>query len=172
MKILKWIAIIIALLAVAFFAVGFMTPELSYENTVKINAPVEKSFSLFMDETTMNEWMPTLKSIENVSGAPQEVGSKWKLIFDQDGEIIELLEVVIAFEPNQRFAFDMDAEPFVGAADIRFHAIDSTTSEITATTIVNGKGIIWKSVLALSKSMMQSQSQEQYEMLKKVIEAN
>lgn len=172
MRILKWLGGILVVLILVFLGVGIITPNFSYENKVTVKAPVERAYSVFVDESNVNKWMPTLRKIENVSGAPLEVGSKWKLIFDEEGETIEVLEEMTAIDTNERFAFNLDTEPFLGTVDIRFTAIDSTTSEIKATTTVDGKNMIWKSVMALSKTMMETRSQEQYEMLKKVIEAN
>jgi hypothetical protein len=36
----------------------------------------ERAYSVLVDESNVNKWMPTLRKIENVSGAPLEVGSK------------------------------------------------------------------------------------------------
>lgn len=172
MKVLKWLGVIVALLVVGFFAIGIVTPKFSYHNAVTVNAPVEKAFSVFTDESKMHGWMPTLQNIENVSGAPLEVGSKWKLIFDEGGRKIEVLEEMTAVDPNQRFAFNLDTEPFVGTVDIRFTAVDSATSKVEATSTVDGKNMMWKSILAMSKSTFESRAQEQYDLLKKVIETN
>ena len=172
MRVVKWLGIAVGLLIVGFLAVGILSPTLSYESKVTVNAPVEKAYRVFIDPSKAHEWMPTLKSIENVSGAPLEVGSKWKLTFEEEGETIELLEEMTAIDPNQRFAVTLDGEPFLGEVDIRFASIDSTTSEIRATTTMSGKNLVWKSMLALAIRMMASRSQEQYEALKKVIEAS
>ncbi len=172
MRILKWLGLLLLVLVVGFLAAGLIRPNVSYENKVTVNAPVERAYSVFVDESNMDKWMPTLQRIENISGAPLEVGSKWKLIFEEEGETIEVLEEMTAIDANERFAFNLETEPFLGTVDIRFTAIDSATSEIKAVTTMDGKNLIWKSLLALSKSMMETRSQEQYEMLKKAIEAN
>ena len=172
MKILKWIGIIVALLVVVFLAVGLVTPEFSYESKVTVNAPAEFAFEVFMDGSKMKEWISSLESIENISGAEREIGSKWKLTFDENGEKIEILETATAYEPNKRYAFDVETEPFLGNIDIRFTALDSMTTEIKAVSFMSGKNILWKSVLALSKSTIEERSQEQYETLKNVIETD
>ena len=172
MKILKWVGIIVGVLIVGFLAIGVITPDFSYHNSVTVNAPVEKAYSVFTDESKMSEWLTGLQRIENVSGAPLEAGSKWKLVFDEGGRTIEVLEEVTAVDPNQRFAFNIDTEPFAGTVDIRFAAIDSTTCKIDATSTVDGKNMVWKSVLALSKSMMTDRAQEQYGLLKRLIETD
>lgn len=171
MKFVKVLAVLTALLVLAFLVMGWITPEYSYENRVTIKAPVERVFATFMDESRMKEWMPTFSHMENIRGAKRAIGSQWRLVFEENGERIELLEEVTVYEPLERYAFKMDADPFAGDTDIRFTAIDSSTTELGAVTHVVGKGMVWKSLMALSKSTITERSQQQYEMLRDLIEA-
>ena len=168
-KLIKWLSILVILLFAVFLAVGFITPEFSYESNITVNTPVEKAFNVFMDETKMQEWMPSFLTIENIGGKAREIGSKWKLTFNENGDTLEVFEEVTAYEPNERFAFNLGTHPFIGHVDIHFVSVDSTT-EIKAITTVNGKNIAWKSLLALWKSAMKRRAQEQYDNLKRVIE--
>ena len=94
------------------------------------------------------------------------------MTFDQDGEVIGLVEEVTAYVPNELYAFNMDAEPFTGSVEVRFSVIDSSKSALLAITKVNGRHIIWDAILALFKPVMADEAQMQYELLKQVVESN
>lgn len=171
-KYLKRLLTLILLLSIAFLLIGVFVPRFSYISEVDVDAPVDQAFAIFSNPSWMSEWMEGFKSIENLSGAPNEVGSRWKLVVEQEGERMELIEEVTAYKANELFAFTLDAEPLTSEVEIRFIPLDSTTTKITAVTSVRGKNILWRSLLPMFKSRMREQSQESYDKLKTVIERN
>ncbi len=170
MKILKIILGLVVGLALVFFAVGIFAPSFTYENKIEVNAPVEKAWAIFADPSRMGEWLTGFQSMETISGNPGEVGSKHRMVFVEDGEEMVIMEEVTAFQENELFAFTMDADPFMSDVEIRF-AGDNTRTEITAINHIEGKNLIWKSVLRLMKSMVVNRGQEQYNKLKEIIES-
>lgn len=113
MKILKYILGIIAALVVIFFMIGVFVSTFTYENKVEVNAPVEKAWAVFTDESRMGEWLTGLKSIETISGNPGEVGSIYRLVFVQNGEEMVMTEEVTAFQQNELFAFNLDNDVMI-----------------------------------------------------------
>jgi len=146
-----------------------LVPTFNYENKVTVNAPVDHAWAVFSDVDKMDKWLVGFKSVAIISGNQGEVGSKYHFVFEDRGEIIELTETLTAVTENELFAFELDADPMTSDVEIKFAASDETT-EITATSNVEGKNIFWKSLLWLSKSMMIERGQESYDNLKKLIE--
>ena len=61
-----------------------------------------------MDESRMGEWLEGYKSMELIEGEPLTVGSKHKLVFEEDGQEMTFTETVTAIEPLKEFSFDFD----------------------------------------------------------------
>lgn len=169
MRILKWVGGILAAIVVIFFLIGVFVPTFTYVSRIEVNAPVEHAWAVFNDESRVGEWMTGFKSIETISGNPNEVGSKFRLVFEEDGKEIVMTETMTAFEPHERFAFDLVNEVMNVNVDIRFASSGGKT-EITATSLVDGNNIFWKSLLPLFKSGFEDRSQEMYDKLKTLIE--
>ena len=95
-KVFRYIAIGIFALAIIFFSLGLFIPAFSFDNVVEVNRPVEKAFAEFNDVSNMYKWTPGFQFIEPISGWPNEVGSKWKLVVKEEEERIELIETITA----------------------------------------------------------------------------
>lgn len=170
MKVLRYVLLALTLLAGAFFMVGFFTPDFTYNTLIQVNESKEKSFKVFNDESRMSEWLYGFKSIERISGNPNEPGSRYKLIIEDQGKEFAMTEVMKAFEPDKRLAFLIDNEVMTIDVDIHFRETDTGT-EITSSNTVKGKNLFWRSLFPFYKSTFQNKSQEDYLRLKKIIEA-
>lgn len=144
-------------------------PTFTYVSKIEVNAPAEHAWAVFTDDTCMGEWMTGFKSIENISGNPNEVGSKWKLVIEQGGELMEMTETMTAFKENELFAFKLENDVMFVDTDITFVEQNGRT-EIKATNLVEGRNILWKSLFALMRGALGANSQGICDNLKTVIE--
>lgn len=170
MKILKILAVVAGILVVGFFGIGLAFPTLTVDYTFTIDKPVDHTWKVFTDVARMPEWMDDLQEVQNLAGNHLEVGSRWKLVFLQKGETIEVIEEVTACKPPELYAFDMETEPFTGATEIRLRA-EGAKTEFTATSTFSGRNLVWRSILGVMKGTMADQMQVSYEKLKSVVEA-
>lgn len=170
MNILKWVVGILALLLVAFFMVGVFVPTFTYESRISVNKPAAHAFAVFMDDKKRADWMTGFKSIEIISGNRGEVGSIYKLAIEESGELMEMEETITAFKENVLFASKLVNDVMFADVEITFVESHGQTI-ITASNLVEGRNLIWKSLLVLFKGNISNQSQEMYENLKQVIEA-
>ncbi len=171
MKPLKCIGYSLLAIIALFLLVGVIFPSFEYQSHVVVNAPLEQSWAVFSDAGRMAEWLPGFKSIETLSGSPNQVGSTYKMVFEEEGEVMEMTEYVTAFRDNELFAFELNAEPMIATVQVKFSGNRKMT-EILAITKVEGKNLLWKSLLRLSKSRMVERGQETYDNLKRIIEAS
>ncbi len=160
---------IVALLVICFLAIGFFNPSVSMETRVEVNKPVGVVWAYFIDQNKMKEWLPNVKSIEPISGEPNTVGSKWKMVFEEGGSEFVMTETMTEFKENEVFAFVLENE--VIRADDRITFIDKgDKTEIVENNTFVGGNIFWRSLFALTKSNCQKNSLETYQKLKTNIE--
>ncbi|MDN5200649.1 SRPBCC family protein [Fulvivirgaceae bacterium BMA10] len=169
MKFLKYFLGFLIIIIIAFFAVGLFVPTFSYQSSVKVDAPVEKVWEVFVDESKLPYWMDGFQSIETISGKRNEVGSIYELVFLQGGEEIKLTETLKAFEPGKLFAMKIESDFLSSDTKVNFEQEGDQTI-ITAVNRVEGNNLFKKSICFLSKSTFQEMSTKQYTKLKDIIE--
>jgi len=170
MKALKILGGILLVVILAFFLIGVVKPTTSYQNTVTINRPAEVVWQVFTDVEKMDRWLAGMQSIETLEGEPMAEGSRYRLIFDMEGEEIAITEEVTEVREPELFAFTLESQPLTSQVEITFTALDSSTTRVDAHTLSEGNGMFWKPIITLSASVMQQQSQISYEQLKTLVE--
>lgn len=168
-KFLKYFLIIVAALLLIFLLIGIIKPTQEYTTSVTVNAPVEKTFAIFMDTSRFREWMPIFSKMELLSGNPNEAGSKWKMHFHERGQDIIMMETVTTYKTNQVFAFNLQNEVINSDNEVLFTPKGNST-QITAHCKSEGGNIIWKSLFVFFTPGMKQQSQQIYNDLKRVVE--
>lgn len=170
MKVLKYIIAFILLLALIFVLTGVFVPTFTYTTSVQVEAPVEKVWEVFTDQTKLGNWMEGFKEIKTISGSPEEVGSKHELTIVQNGEEMKILETVTDVEQNRLYAFDLESDFLNATTKITFEPLGEAT-RIVATNVVSGHGPLKKTLAFMFKSMMEETSQQQYNQFKKLVES-
>ena len=152
-----------------FFIIGLVKPK--YEGTVSIvvNAPASKTFAVFNDTANMRKWQPTFIKMENISGAANEPGSKWRLFYDEHGRELVMTETVTAFEQDKLFAFTLEDEFANFQIEIRFEENNGQTT-ITQTDRGEGNSLSAKSMIALMGGSIRKHQLEMYTRLKELVE--
>lgn len=164
MKFLKIALIVVGLLVAAFFAIGLICTECSYQVEMEIDAPVSSVWEKLNDMESMPTWMDGLESIELTGGQSGSVGAQYRLVFLQDGEEIEIQETFTEFDPPNAFAFDMSNEVLTGTKRISLTDNNGST-KLLATTSYVGTNLLWRSIMCLSQGSIQRMEQAQFEQL-------
>ena len=170
MDTLVGILIILASLVLIFILIGILIPTIDIKLDTFVKERLDKSWAVFTDEERLGEWLTGLTAIENISGRQNEVGSKWKLTFEENGREIEMVEEVTAFKENEIFAFNMDTPFMISQAEIRFKEAEGGTV-ISVLNQISGKGLFWKSLIPIMKSNIQKRNAGDYDKLRKMIES-
>ena len=171
MKYLKYLLIIIALIAIIFFGKGFLTPVVSYESEVVVNKPVKETWAIMSDESRVSEWLKGIKKMELVSGTENAVGAVSKIYFEENGEEMVMEETITAIKPNEHIAmtFTMD---FMNM-DYEMNLTDEDgKTRILSKSETMGNGIMAKSILSFMKSAMKKQEDTNMNNLKTLIDNN
>jgi uncharacterized protein YndB with AHSA1/START domain len=167
-KALKYLALGIVIIVLAFFSLGLIHPSLSYTNTVEVDSTIEEAFDAFTDDSRAAEWLIGYQDYKVLEGAPQTPGSKFLMKFETDGHKMEFIEVLTEFKENEEFSFDMETEFFNGSVQILFEG--SSPCTITAHTYNEGTSVFYSSMFYLMKGALKEQSQKNYDLLKEMIE--
>jgi len=168
-KFFRYSLIVSGILFIVFISLGLIRPEVSYQNSIKVNSSAEEAFEIFMDTSIMEQWINGLKKIELTEGGMNRPGSKWKLYIEENGSTFVMNETLTAYEENRRFAFVLENEVMITDVDIRFTPSHQGTI-ITADNNVRGRNIFWRSLFFLSASYFRNSGQEVYDRLRDIIE--
>ncbi len=171
MKALKFLVGGVMVLLIAFWLVGIFIDSVKTEYTVTIEKPIEDTYDAFMDVEILDDWLTGFKSIEVISesGDPDGVGNKYKMMFEEGGELYEFEETITGVEWDEYFSFDLDSKFFSSSTRIEFEDKGDKT-QVTSTTTTEGKGFVFKSMLPFMKNSMQQREKEDYDKLKEIIE--
>jgi len=169
MRFVKFALIGLIGITLAFFSLGFFHPSFNYQNQVEVDASVEESFKVFTNDSLASEWLVGYVGKEILSGNEHVVGSRFLMHFEQDGGKIEFTEELVEYKKNEKFVFEMKTDFFTGTVGIYFEGNEEKTT-IKAFTSSEGNNLFYRSMFYLLKSAFQQQAQENYDLLKDLIE--
>ncbi len=171
MKILKYLLILVLVLIVGFFSLGFITPSVSYDSVITVDKPIEEAWAVMADESRVSEWLEDVKRLEPVSGTPNTVGAVSNIYVNNGGEEMMMQETITKYEAPHTIAMtftmdmmDMDYEMTLQEKNGKV--------EITSHSKTTGKGMLTKSIVAMMPSMMKAQEDTNMNNLKNVINEN
>jgi uncharacterized protein YndB with AHSA1/START domain len=170
MKVLKYILLIIIALVAIFFLVGLISPTVSYQSEISVDATANQAWSAMTDESTMSQWLNGYQRTELLEGDENAVGSKSNIYFMEDGNEMVITETITDIQPNKRMAMDFAMAFMSMKYDMTFTETNGKTT-ITTNTSATGNGAFAKSMTAMMKSAMKEQEDENLQKLKKVVEA-
>lgn len=150
-KFLKIFFIIIFVLLAGFFLTGILVPEIKYEAQVTVNRPLHETFMLFNDPRQISEWIPEVKKMEIVEAKPGMVGTKIKMTIENEGQKIQMMETITAYEENNRVAFEFEAGGMLKTNDMAFTG-DSVSTTIHANYLCKGSNPFYRSLFSFFKS--------------------
>jgi len=176
MKFLKIAIFILLALFLVFFLLGIVKSTISYGHTVTVDKPIEEAWAVQKDTSKFRLWLEGFKSMEHISGEPEAVGSKYKVIVNPgEGQPdFEMIETVVAFEPNDYVQLRFDSDMMVFDQTTKFLETNGKT-KITTSSTVKANGFMMRSMFAMMElfgSAFQKQEAKNMEALKKVIEEN
>lgn len=160
---------VIGALIIGFIVIGFVKPDCHTACSVTVNAPASTAFAVFNDTANMHIWMDNYKRMEHISGEKNQVGSKSKLVIDENGRELAMTETITAFEQDKLFAFDMEDEFADFHVEVRFEEVNGQTI-ISQTSDGKGKGMAARSLIAIMSGQIEKQQLGMYNKLKTLIE--
>lgn len=176
MKLLKYLLYVVIGLVLIFILIGFIKPSVEYGHEITVNKPLKEAWAVHKDESKFTQWLAGFKSIELISGEPEQVGSKYKVVVNpgEGQEDFEMIQTIVSIKEFDHIEFDFDSEMMGFEQTTTFSEADGKTT-IKTDSKVSGKGMMMRSTFALMEILggsFQAQEVKNIEALKKVIEQN
>jgi len=78
---------------------------MEYTCELIINLPRNRVIELFDSSENLTKWQPGLQEFEHISGEPGQDGAKSRLVYDENGRRIEMVETIL----NRNFPDEFSA---------------------------------------------------------------
>ncbi len=143
-----------------------------YSVTVEVNRPIEEAWDIYMDESRMGEWLTGFRGIELIEGEPRTVGSKHKMLFEDRGKELILIETLTAIDPPREFAIDLDHELMNSSMSTTLERIGPDRTRLVSTTETRSPKLLWKIILPFMTPQMKKRNRGDLEKLKAMIESS
>ncbi len=143
-----------------------------YSVSVEVNKPIEEAWEVLMDESKMGEWLEGYKGMELLEGEPLTVGSKHKMIFEENGEELTFTETVTAISPPTEFSFDFDHDMMSSNIQMTLESVGPASTRITNRTRFTANGFFIDLFMLLMTPRMKSRQRRSFARLKALIEAS
>ena len=141
MKVVKIVLGIIVALTLVFLATGIVVKEVKYTVEVDVNKPINEVFALFENPNTLKDWMPGIKSITTINEVAGKVGSKYKMVVENNGQEMTMTEKIINYTPNLKITFEFDSNQMLKTDDFNFITYGNST-KIVQNCTVEAKGYL------------------------------
>ncbi len=170
MRIIRYFIYLIAILVILFFALGVINPQVKYSHDVTIERPIELTWEVFMNEELMYQWIPNLKSIELIAGKKNGLGSKYRMIVEDDGKEYEIIETITEIDKHYKISILLENDVLTNEVETIFTHLNGRT-KLNTSVEIEGKDLLMKSSLFLMKGHFMEQSDDSYQKLKALVEA-
>ena len=94
---------------------------MEYTTEVIIDLPRSRVIELFDDADNLKKWQPGLQNMEHVSGEPGQPGAKTRLVYDEGGRTMEMVETIVQNDLPERFVVTYEAKNVYNLMDNIFH---------------------------------------------------
>ena len=142
-----------------------------YTVGMEVNKPIEVAWEVLMDESKMGEWLEGYKGMELIEGEPLMVGSKHKMIFEENGQELTFIETVTAIEPPNEFSFDFDHDMMSSSIQMTLESVGPASTRITNRTKFAANGFFINLMMFFMTPRMKSRQRRSFARLKALIEA-
>ena len=144
----------------------------NYSVSVEVDKPIEEAWDIYMDESRMGEWLTGYKSMELFEGEPLTVGSKHRVLFEDRGREVVLIETITAIDPPREFAFDLDHEIMNSSTRITLERISPDRTRLVSDTETRSSKLLWKIIIPFMTPQMRKRHRGDLEKLKAMIESS
>jgi uncharacterized protein YndB with AHSA1/START domain len=103
---------------------------MKYTTEITINLPRERVVSLMDDPANLKKWQPTLQTFEHIEGEPGTVGAKTKLVYNEKGRKMEMVETITSHNLPDELAMKFEASGVHNVSESHFYDAGDKTKWI------------------------------------------
>jgi carbon monoxide dehydrogenase subunit G len=82
---------------------------MKFTGEITLDLPRERVIELFDSTENLYQWQPGLQSFEPLEGEPGQPGAKSRLVYDENGRQVEMIETIVRREFPDAFAATYEA---------------------------------------------------------------
>ena len=135
---------------------------------VLIDKPVKDVFAFITNPTNMSKWNSAVVSLEQITPGAVGLGTKFKNIGEMLGRRIEGEMQVVAFEPDSKYGFQMNAGPMQVNVTLTFKTV-GTGTKLSLNAQGNPAGV-FKLAEGVMQGRVKSMMEENLARLKSILE--
>jgi hypothetical protein len=94
---------------------------MKYRSEVTIDLPRERVVELFDNPDNLAKWQPGLLSFDHIEGELGKPGAKSRLVYDENGRKVEMIETIITRDLPDEFSGTYQAKGVWNRIDNRFY---------------------------------------------------
>ena len=132
---------------------------MKFTNERVIQASREAVWQAFDNPDNMKKWQPTLQQFEHQSGQPGQPGSVSKLVYDENGRTVTLIETITERNMPDSFSGTYDNSTVFNAITNRFEVLDDNRTRWIMETEYRFKGL-FRLMAPFVKGSIQKRSDE------------
>jgi len=168
MKILKTTLIIVFIGILVYLAIALLTPPVLEEVELNIDVPSEQIFGTLSDQSQMTKWVPGLKSVKQVTGKPNSIGSVSEFIFETAGQEIPVLVKINDYKDNESMNLTLTHDKVVSDVSIKVIPVgNSSTLDISYD--IKGNSLMTKAAMPLIKPLIKKYSKMDLDEIKRIL---
>ena len=130
---------------------------MKYSCKIEINKPIDHIIELFDDAENLKKWMKGLDHFEHLSGTAGQPGAQSRLVFNEKGRRIEMIETITARDLPESFAGKYEINGIENYINNSFMALDENRTLYTTENEFIFSGLM-KILAIFMKRMFISQS--------------
>ncbi|WP_420643436.1 SRPBCC family protein [Candidatus Leptofilum sp.] len=132
---------------------------MKFTNERVIRASREAVWQAFDNTENLKKWQPTLQQFEHQSGELGQPGAVSKLVYDENGRTVSLIETITARNKPASFSGTYDNSTVFNAITNRFEALDNNRTKWIMETEYRFKGL-FRLMAPFVKGSIQKRSNE------------
>jgi len=142
---------------------------MKYSCEVIIELPRDRVVALFDNPDNLSKWMPGLKSSEHLTGERGQPGATSRMVFDQGGKQIEMIETIVSRNLPEEFTGTFETEGVKNHLVNRFYEDEPQKTRWVTETEFTFSGKL-KLMAPMMRSSFQEQTQEYMDRFKRFAE--
>lgn len=140
------------------------------EHSVEISAAPEKIFPYLVEGERRLEWMGVLRESEKLTEGPPAVGSRWRDVFEDHGQRIELEAELTEYEPGRRLVVRLRNRAFESTSTQALAQVAGGASRLTTVIDTEYKALAARLMGGVVTRHAQKQLEADLARLKEIVE--
>jgi hypothetical protein len=169
MKVLKTALIVIFIGILVYFIIGLLTLPVSKKVTLELKQSAEEVFATLTNQSNMTQWIPGLKSVVQVSGKPNSIGSVSEFLFVRDSLEITILVRINDYKKNESMNLTLIHDKLISDVQIKF-LLQNNGSKLDISYKITGNSLLTKTAMPFIKPLIEKYSDMDIEELKTLLQ--